>query len=95
MLNGKMIRLFSECALGEPPWARMRVQAHTFSGGFFWPLDLLNHLVSVLFLGLFTSGNKKPLLISAKDKLFCRPLKPIPGRVGLVVKKKKNLIGKQ
>lgn len=56
----------------------------------------LDHSVSFLvfvsfflsiFLSFFTSGSKyKPPLLWATDELFCRPLKPVPGRAGFIVR---------
>lgn len=55
---------------------------------FCWPWPLLGLEISVSFLCLFTSGNKPLLLV----QLFFGPLKPVPGKVGFIIKKKKNQI---
>lgn len=52
---------------------------------FCWPWPLLGLEISVSFLCLFTSGNKPLLLV----QLFFGPLKPVPGKVGFIIKKKK------
>lgn len=60
--------------------------------GFCWPPGPLSFFLSFciflsIFLSFFTSGSKyKPPLLWATDELFCRPLKPVPGRAGFIVR---------